>query len=86
MLLQFISQTDQLKATLFYKFSSYDHYEASSAKHWITSTLFLQGLNLLFTACFHWGELPWEIRNGKITASEWVGDTAMDRRRRPQAH
>ncbi|RVW71240.1 hypothetical protein CK203_058801 [Vitis vinifera] len=32
-----------------------------------------------------WGELPWEIRNGNTTADEWVGDTAMDQRRRPEA-
>ena len=35
-----------------------NHYEASSAKHWITITLFLQGLNLLFTACYSTG-LRW---------------------------
>ena len=35
-----------------------NHYEASSAKHRITITLFLQGLNLLFTACYSTG-LRW---------------------------
>ncbi|KAL6321455.1 hypothetical protein AAG906_016554 [Vitis piasezkii] len=67
------SQTDQSRQLSFYKFSSsYDHYEASSDKHWITSTLFLQGLNLLFIVCYSMGGLPWEIRNGNITTNEWV--------------
>ena len=37
-----------------------DHYEANSAKHWISITLFLQGLNLLLTACFSTA-LPWSL-------------------------
>ena len=39
---------------------AHDHYEANSAKHWISITLFLQGLNLLLTACFSTA-LPWTL-------------------------
>ncbi|KAL6321406.1 hypothetical protein AAG906_016504 [Vitis piasezkii] len=62
-----------------------NHYEASSAKHWITITLFLQGLNLLFTACYSMG-LRWFLSSsmfdGKfigLISSIFAGKSMMAR-------
>ena len=49
-----VSQTDNMKATLFYKFPEH----MTTMKQPQPSTLFLQGLNLLLTACFSMA-LPW---------------------------
>ena len=62
-----------------------NHYEASSAKHRITITLFLQGLNLLFTACYSTG-LRWFLScsmfDGKfigLISSIFAGKSMMAR-------
>ncbi|RVW13242.1 Transcription factor MYB30 [Vitis vinifera] len=72
-----VSQTDNMKATLFYKFPEH----MTTMKQPQPSTLFLQGLNLLLTACFSMA-LLWKIhddiptlaglsRSGKSCTERW---------------
>ena len=68
---------------------AHDLNEESSAKYWMSITLFLQGLNLLLTACFSMA-LPWflsshciyfycSIFHEKIIGLIWQDQRSRDR-------